>query len=97
MRGTLVMMAVVGLVGCATVDRTLLTQMEPQPGGFRYIAKTDIFHKVGDPDAEKQRIEWMEQYIRDNRLCPAGYDITDRNAIEVNSNISTIYYTGRCR
>jgi hypothetical protein len=84
------------LCGCA-LDRLTLTEFEPNDGGFRYVAPASAVYPADKDDVEAVRVEWLEQYLRDNKICPSGYEITDRKVIYKGfGGAGRIYYYGRC-
>jgi len=54
-----------------------------------------------DKDAEAARIRWIEEDLRDNKMCPKGYEITDRKVVvrghAVLGDLHDIYYYGKCK
>jgi hypothetical protein len=90
------------LGGCATMDRPAMSSFEPLAGDkFRYVAKTDsMVYREDSPEAEAERMRWLQTYLTDNKLCPAGYAISDRKPVltsDVIGRTYTIFYTGRCK
>ena len=79
-----------------------MTRFEPPVGGeFRYEAVADIAYPENSASAEAERRQWLERYLRENSLCPAGYEITERRPIFVRQAvfgpIHRIHYRGRCK
>lgn len=74
-----------------------MTQFEPVgETAFRYEAKADLIYPLDSAGAEADRIAWLEQYLRDNGVCPGGYRIADRRSVLVRGPIHQIYYDGVC-
>lgn len=91
------------LAACSSIDRANLTEFQPMGDGtFRYeAAAASIGRDPSDPIAEAERMRWLETYLADNTLCPAGYEITDRTAVLTQQGLLgdgyRIYYTGTCK
>lgn len=88
------------LTACAT--KTLDSSFKPKGDGtYEYEAFAGIGLPADSPAAEATRIEWLEQYLVDNRLCPNGYEIRSRQPVVVASNAlgtgHRIYYTVACK
>lgn len=49
---------------CSTYDRAAMTTFRPEPGGFEYTAFTDNFYRDDSAGAEKDRMAWLEEYLR---------------------------------
>ena len=89
------------LSACAKVDKPGMTEIIPVMGGFTFKATADASYPVTSESAEQTRIRWLEEYLRDNGICPAGYVITDRREILVSkailADIVDITYEGACK
>lgn len=97
-----VMALAVALAGCSTADKIAMTRFEPLTDQeFKYDVQADWVHPSDSTAAEQERLAWLSQYLKDNRLCPDGYAITDRRVILVGSDpladLHRIYYSGRCK
>lgn len=84
------------------MDRPAMSHFEPMAQDtFRFVAKTDaIAYREDSPDAEAERMRWLQTYLTDNKLCPAGYSITDRKPVVTTDTFArthTIFYSGRCK
>ncbi len=53
-----------------------------------------------DPRAEANRLKWLDEYLRDNDMCPGNYQITKRRVITtLKTNRGSRYlidYKGKC-
>lgn len=49
---------------------------------FYYDVTITAAYPDNDPDAEAQRIEWLEEWIEQRKLCPSGYEILNRRAFD---------------
>jgi hypothetical protein len=89
--------------GCAGTDGAELAELRPAPGGFVYRATTTLFYGPNaDGWAEFQRLSWLETYVRQNGICPHGYQLSSRDvAFKFQSPlgypIDEIIYHGRCQ
>lgn len=90
------------LGGCAT--RGEFSNFEPYKNSageqqFRYFAKSSVFSPADDVDSEKTRMEWLDEWLKVNNICPNGYVIINRNpvAIGMYESVKNIYYTGKCK
>jgi hypothetical protein len=104
MRAAVGALAISMLSGCIEMPylrRRNTTAFEPFPAQrmFRYVVS-----RARDPDdeaAERERVEWLEQYLRDNKFCPNGYDFSERNVVirdrTVDNDGFALYYYGKCR
>ncbi|MEW5727908.1 MAG: hypothetical protein AB1918_08795 [Pseudomonadota bacterium] len=86
---------------CAANDRFRYTEFEPgRDGAFRYRVTADAAYPEDDQDAEGVRLAWLGEYLRDNRLCPGGYDITERKAVLKRKgfvgDVYDVIYYGSC-
>jgi len=89
------------LAGCASVDRLYMTEFEPTGANeFRYKAFANAAYKPEDPESEATRIEWLQQYLTDNNLCPNGYVIDDRKSVYNGTILAAktydLIYYGHC-
>lgn len=87
------------LAGCSTTttyDRETGSQFVPYPDGT-FRMRTSI--NMGRPDTEtgeRSRITFLEDWLRGERLCPAGYEITSRT-VTPKGLASDVIYVGRCK
>jgi hypothetical protein len=88
------------LVGCAWYERQTTTTFAVIENGFEYKAIADADHKLDDPDAERWRLGFLETYLEENHICPAGYTIRKRSSIlretEPGGDFYDVFYEGRC-
>lgn len=95
-------LAFIGLAGCyVPTDRQIVTDFEPTETGFKYRAPADTsIWPPDDPEAEANRMEWLERYLTDNAMCPNGYRITTRNVVVLrDAPLGTsydVFYEGEC-
>lgn len=76
---------------CAT--KTLDTSFKPKGDGtYEYVGFAGLGMRPEDPKAEATRLSWLEEYLADNHLCPSGYEIKSREAVEYR-----VYYTVACK
>lgn len=93
------------LCGCANIDRTKVTQLEPYKSSdgqqyFRYLAYAGSTYPADTKEAEDQRMAWLDIWLSENKLCKSGFAITDRNVVIANAwpyDRTIIYYTGQCK
>ncbi|MGE0256922.1 MAG: hypothetical protein AB7N54_20260 [Alphaproteobacteria bacterium] len=90
------------LAGCAAVDRQEMSEFEPLEGGkFRYEVVADVVYPAGSDSAETERMAWLATWLEGNKLCPAGYEITERKPVLIREAllgpVHRIYYTGHCK
>lgn len=90
------------LTGCATVDRPQMSRFEPLTDTtFRFSARTDLLiYREDAPEAEAERMRWLQTYLADNKLCTAGYAIDSRRAVVIGDTLGKLYeiiYFGRCK
>lgn len=89
--------AVLVLSGCDRATRNEDSTFLPDANGqtWQYVAKDQGYWQ-----SEKQRNEWISQYLKMNHLCPNGYVITNRREVVTSDTlqgpIKAIYYEGRC-
>jgi hypothetical protein len=88
------------LTGCAWYARQTTTTFAVTESGFEYKAIADADHRLDDPEGEKWRLGFLESYLEENHICPAGYTIRKRNAIlrqtEPGGDFYDVFYEGRC-
>jgi hypothetical protein len=88
--------------GCTGPDGIELADLRPALGGFEYRAFTTLFYGPNsDGWAETQRLGWLETYVRQNGICPHGYQVSSRLvAFKFQSPlgypVDEIIYRGRC-
>ena len=60
-----------------------------------------VEHPLESVSAEAERRIWLEQYLRDNRLCTNGYEVAQRKPVLKSKgllgDIYDVYYEGRCK
>lgn len=99
MRG-LVLIAAIGLVGCAApaMDRITATEFEPiGPGTFKFKAPIAL----GYPDnetGEAARMSMLQGWLDQNPgRCPHGYEITGRSVVQRSALTADVIYFGKCK
>ncbi len=100
----LLFLLILSLTGCAQIGKQDYTKFESfkSPTGqqqFKYVAHGDIFHKDTDPQTEISRMQWLQMWLDDNKLCPNGYIILERNLVNNGyyESINSAYYLGQCK
>jgi hypothetical protein len=102
MRTLMFVATMLGLAGCSSMDKQMTSRFEPiGPGEFRFEAEAGIDKAEGSQSAEAERRTWIEEYVRDNRVCGNGYNIVERKPVLVRQAllgpVHRIYYRGRCK
>lgn len=87
MRRALALIAALWLANaCTPSSPPASTRFEPLDGGrFRYTAPADAQRPLTDSQAEHARRRWLEQHLAERKLCPRGYQIDSRVALEERS------------
>ena len=101
---TIFAVATMVLVGCASTSTYGWTSFEPYDGPngqqmFKYRAATNPFNKEDDPVVEKERISFLDEYLKKSGYCPNGYKIISRKTAWAGSGAidsKRIYYVGVC-
>jgi hypothetical protein len=92
-----VLIAVVALAACSTIDKRALTNFTAEgTNSFVYKSEYGQLFLKGDKSAENQRLTWLSQYVADNHLCPNGYKIVSRTVQPTNPVAGTLVYKGVC-
>lgn len=92
------------LIGCASTSTYGWTSFEPYDGPngqqmFKYRARTNPFNKEDDSAIEKERLSFLEEYLKRSNYCPNGYRIVSRKTAWNGGDIGdfkNIYYVGAC-
>lgn len=82
------------LSGCSTINRTALTDFEPVTNGFRYVATVRL--EANWDVAEAKRMQWLKEHVAESGICPRGYKIRERIESMAGTPSATIYYFGTC-
>ncbi len=76
------------LTSCTSFDRTQAVGTRFEPMGiiegetrFHYVTFADAVYPVDSPRAERIRVEWLEQWLKDNGQAGAPYRILSRETI----------------
>lgn len=93
--------AAVFLVACTSLDKISHSEFYPydqlgQSERYTFKAIADFQYPADSKDAERIRIEWLQQWVSDNNLCANGYSLDNRKAI-INNKITRIYYVITCK
>lgn len=102
---TLLLISALFITSCATIDRSTVSNFQMTSSNtWIFKAKTAINYKKDDPDHEKIRINWLNQYTSANN-CP-NYKITSRvwtkeptdNFIRTgfSDDVGLLVYKGEC-
>ena len=89
------------LTSCGSYDRLITTEFEPtQANQFRYKATADAASPLASVEAERIRMQWLEQYLKENNVCPTGYVVDERKPVLKSKgllgDIYDIFYVGKC-
>jgi hypothetical protein len=92
------------LAGCAQMGKMDYTTFEPVTNNglqneFKYVVKSNIFNPADDESSEIERFQWLGMWLSDNKMCPNGYVILSRTAIDLGYSdaVKRIYYIGKCK
>ena len=97
MHRRLPLIALLALAACSSVNKQALTNFTPQgTSGFVYKSQYGQLFLANDKDAERQRLAWLDQYVKSNGLCPNGYRIVSRELDATNAVAGTLIYRGVC-
>ena len=79
---------VTALTGCANSGRTLFDRHSlsrlyvPDDGdGLVFEATTNASYPADSAAAEAERMEWIDQWLAQRKICDAGFEVKDRIAI----------------
>lgn len=95
------LLVIAALTGCTMrgVDTTMVPQLYAN-GEIIYIYSDLANFAIPDkdPEAEKSRLNDLDDWMVDSRLCPNGYEIVQRKAIAVRawSQGRRVYYFIKC-
>lgn len=93
--------AIMLLSGCASYDRVVGTRFEPTKienkyAYFRFTAFADIAYPLDSDEAEKTRINWLEQWLSDNGYTGIKYELLSRRPVLRNKgligDVYDVYY-----
>lgn len=97
---TVAILAAITVSACSTiveVDRMQITDFKPGPNGtFSFRAPAALQYPLDTPAGEQARLDMLQGWLTQNRLCPAGYAITSRQAIQRSAYVHDVHYQGRC-
>lgn len=94
------------IAGCASMDRGALSSIEPikSEGGYRYFkfaakAGSAYGYPLNNPEAEKIRIGWLEEWLTLNGYKRESIQVLSREPMTDGSGIMgpvyTVFYTVR--
>lgn len=73
---------------------------DSDPQAFEFKSMAGIAFGVDDPDAEADRIQYLEQLLAQNRICADGYSIDRRDSVLIGEgpfgDRHDIFYYGHC-
>jgi hypothetical protein len=105
---TIVLLAVV-LVGCASIHESpdfvrhrysQLTEPYDRSDVVYFDVMFDPSYPDGDPVAEKKRMEWLSDWLKQVHMCPDGYEIVKRRPFDMLENNPARYdirYEVKCK
>ncbi len=105
MRRAACLVAALVVWACQAGSPPAATRFEALDGGrFRFTAPADAARPVADPQAEHARRRWLEQHLAARKLCPDGYRLDSRVALDQNTGLVRqvgvgtydVVYEGRC-
>ncbi|AZO77476.1 MULTISPECIES: hypothetical protein [unclassified Bosea (in: a-proteobacteria)] len=105
MKSVLVLTALL-LSACAspaTVNRLKFTTFDIGKDGrsFVYVAQADAIHPHDTRDGEEYHQGVLQDWLRQNSLCPSDYVITNRRVLVETQGlfgtVAKITYEGRCK
>lgn len=89
--------------GCSGIHKSKMTGFEPYAENgqrmFRFKSEKNESVYPNDEDGESVRIDWINQYVRENNYCPNGYSIVSRQFVkggDVYGLRESYYYVGKC-
>lgn len=89
--------------GCSSLHKSKMTSFEPYTEGgvqmFRFKSeKNEVVYPDNDY-GEAVRMQWLSEYIADNKYCAKGYKITSRKAVlggDIYGLRESYFYIGAC-
>lgn len=98
------MLFVIAISGCSSMNKRIESRFEPYKSAngqqeFKFFAHSNRFSPEYDKDSENERMEWLQTWLTDNKMCPNGYVITQRTVVDVGLGdaVKDIYYYGKCK
>lgn len=97
---SLIVMSFFSVSACSTLDKISHSEFYPyeQVGKkerYTFKATADLQYPPDSKNAEQIRMEWLQQWVSDNKLCVNGYTVDNRKQI-LNNKITRIYYVITC-
>ena len=88
--------------GCAAGGEPPLTKFEAlSDDEFTFEARAGVEYPEDDPEAEATRMKWLEQALADRRMCPKGYEITEKTVVAAEEQAlgqtRNVAYHGVCK
>lgn len=83
---------IIALAGCASLDRSDLTSLEPlrEDTSYRYFkfkAFADLVYPLDSESGERTRMEWLETWLIDNGLGGKKYEVVSRVPVVKNKGL----------
>lgn len=94
MRPTLLFVSLWFLTACEG-DKALLNTGSPNEGGFEFVSKVTPFFPL--EDGEPTRLRWLSEFNDANGFCSGGFDIIERQFVDVPGTYGKVIYTAVCR
>ncbi|MGD8977237.1 MAG: hypothetical protein PVG91_06490 [Gammaproteobacteria bacterium] len=80
-------------------NRSILRDSYAEPGMLVFEAKAGAAFPAESQSAEATRMQWLESWLAQRKLCPAGYEVLSRESIgagEPNFHNMDLRYRLRC-
>jgi hypothetical protein len=80
-------------------NQSLLRDSYSEPGSLVFEAKAGAAFPADSQSAEATRMQWLESWLAQRKLCPSGYEILSREPIaagEPNFHDMDLRYRLRC-
>lgn len=80
-------------------NQSILRDSYAEPGMLVFEAKAGAAFPADSQSAEATRIQWLESWLTQRKLCPTGYEVLSREAIgagEPNFHDMDLRYRLRC-
>jgi hypothetical protein len=91
------------LISCSNQNKLTYTRFEPyvEKNGaqsFKFFSKSNRLNPAYDLDSENERLEWLNMWLTDNKLCKDGFVISERKEVDIGYGpaVKDIYYIGAC-
>ena len=80
-------------------NQSILRDSYAEPGMLVFEAKAGAAFPADSQNAEAMRMEWLQSWLTQRKLCPAGYEVLSRELIgagEPNFHDMDLRYRLRC-